>query len=449
MVHWQGIKMGYLLLALFLLWLLAYQLPLDPVIGKGLGLLSVIAVLWLSEAMHVTLTAILVPLLASGLGILSLPAALSHFANPVLFLFLGGFALAAALHAQGLDGYLAQRVIKLAGGRLNHAVWWLFIFTAFLSMWISNTATVAIMLPLAFGLLREVDAKQEPGTHCFVLLGVAYSANIGGMGALVGSPPNAIAAAYAGLGFLEWMRWGLPAMLLLLPVCWWLLYWVLKPRLDYPVAADLAQWQWQASRCGTLLLFLFIVGLWLFSAPLSALFGGFEQFDSGVALLAVVLVGGSGLASWRQIETQTEWGVLLLFGGGLCLSAVLQQSGASLFLAHHLLTWLSGAPLWLLLLAIASFVVFLTELASNTATAALMVPLFGSMAQLLGVDAGLMAIMVALAASCAFMLPVATPPNAMVFATGRVPQRQMIRVGLRLNLVCSLLLAAMVYLFGR
>lgn len=206
---------------------------------------------------------------------------------------------------------------------------------------------------------------------------------------------------------------------------------------------------WQASRCWTLLLFLFIVGLWLFSAPLSALFGGFEQFDSGVALLAVVLVGGSGLASWRQIETQTEWGVLLLFGGGLCLSAVLQQSGASLFLAHHLLTWLSGAPLWLLLLGIASFVVFLTELASNTATAALMVPLFGSMAQLLGVDAGLMAIMVALAASCAFMLPVATPPNAMVFATGRVPQRQMIRVGLRLNLVCSLLLAAMVYLFGR
>ncbi|MGL4207059.1 MAG: SLC13 family permease [Aeromonadaceae bacterium] len=449
MLHWQGIKLGYLSLALFLLWLLAYQLPLDPVIGKGLGLLSAIALLWLSEAMHVTLTALLVPLLASWLGIFSVPAALSHFANPVLFLFLGGFALAAALHAQGLDAYLAQGVIKLAGGRLSHAVWWLFLFTAFLSMWISNTATVAIMLPLALGLLRQVDAKQEPGTHCFVLLGVAYSASIGGMGALVGSPPNAIAAAYAGLGFLEWMRWGVPTMLLLLPISWLLLYLVLKPRLEHAIAADATPWQWLPSRCWTLILFAFIVGLWLFSAPLSARLGGFEQFDSWVALLALVLVGGAGLASWQQIEEQTEWGVLLLFGGGLCLSAALQQSGASLFLAQHLLAWLSGAPLWLLLLAIATFVVFLTELASNTATAALMVPLFGSMAQLLGVDAGLMAIMVALAASCAFMLPVATPPNAIVFATGRVPQRQMIRVGLRLNLVCSLLLAAMVYLFGR
>ena len=431
-------------LAACLLFLPNALLPLDPFIGKGIGLLSAIALLWLTEALHVTITALLVPILASLLGVLSLPDALLHFANPVLFLFMGGFALAAALHAQQLDRYLAESVILLSGGKLSRAVWLLFAVTAFMSMWISNTATVAIMLPLALGLLASMEEKSA-NTATFILLGVAYSANLGGMGSLVGSPPNAIAAAYSGMDFMGWLRWGLPVMLLLLPLSWLILYLLLRPALHQPIQGRTHEWHWSLSRCATLLLFALIVMLWLFSMPLGKWLGNFAQFDSLVALVAMVLVGGSGLASWKQIETQTEWGVLLLFGGGLCLSAALQQSGASLFLARELLAMLDGVSSWWIVLAIATFVVFLTELASNTATAALMVPLFGSMAGLLGVDPQMMAVLVALAASCAFMLPVATPPNAMVFATGRVPQRQMIRVGLVLNLCCSLLLATLVY----
>lgn len=436
--------------ALFLgLWL---WLPWPTTVSHGFALLVFIAFLWLTETLQVTLTALLVPIGAVLLQILTLPQALSHFANPVLYLFLGGFALAAALHRQQLDSYLAQRMIHLAGGRLSRAVWLLFLASGLLSMWISNTATVAIMLPLALGLLSDIDRQQQLNTHTFVLLGVAYSANLGGMGTLVGSPPNAIAAAHAYLGFFDWMRFGVPVMLILWPLALGILYLLLRPnlqhRLSVAVDADQSVWVWTRMRHWTLLIFGLTVLAWIFSQPLSRLLGNLDQFDSLVALVAVVAVGVSGVASWSDIERQTEWGVLLLFGGGLCLSATLQVSGTSAFLAQHMVSLFGHAPSWLVVLVIAIFVVFLTELASNTATAALMIPLFAPIASSLGLSPVVMAVMVALAASCAFMLPVATPPNAIVFATGRVPQRQMMRVGLVLNLFCSLVLTLLVTLFG-
>ena len=447
-----GVKWPLFGVACALFWGLWLWLPWPEDVSHGFALLVFIAFLWLTETLHVTLTALLVPIGAVVLQILTLPQALSHFANPVLYLVLGGLALAAALHRQQLDTYLALRMIHLAGGRLSRAVWLMFLASGLLSMWISNTATVAIMLPLALGLLNDIDRQRQLNTHTFVLLGVAYSANLGGMGALVGSPPNAIAAAYAHLGFFDWMRFGVPVMLILWPLALGILYLLLRPnlqhRLNLAEASEQPVWLWTRMRRLTLLIFGVTVLAWIFSQPLSRLLGNLDQFDSLVALVAIVAVGASGVASWPDIERQTEWGVLLLFGGGLCLSAVLQVSGTSAFLAQQMVSLFGGAPSWLVVLMIATFVVFLTELASNTATAALMVPLFAPIASSLGLSPVVMAVMVALAASCAFMLPVATPPNAMVFATGRVPQRQMMRVGLVLNIFCSLLLTLLVTLFG-
>ena len=447
-----GVKWPLFGVACALFWGLWLWLPWPAAVSHGFALLVFIAFLWLTETLQVTLTALLVPIGAVVLQILTLPQALSHFANPVLYLFLGGFALAAALHRQQLDSYLALRMIHLAGGRLSRAVWLLFLASGLLSMWISNTATVAIMLPLALGLLNDIGRQRQLNTHTFVLLGVAYSASLGGMGALVGSPPNAIAAAYAHLGFFDWMRFGVPVMLILWPLALVILYLLLRPNLQHQlsVAVDVDQpeWVWTRMRRLTLLIFGVTVLAWVFSQPLSRLLGNLDQFDSLVAMVAIVAVGASGVASWPDIERQTEWGVLLLFGGGLCLSAVLQVSGTSAFLAQQMVSLFGGAPSWLVVLVIATFVVFLTELASNTATAALMVPLFAPIASSLGLSPVVMSVMVALAASCAFMLPVATPPNAMVFATGRVPQRQMMRVGLVLNIFCSLVLTLLVTLFG-
>lgn len=447
-------KLAGLVVAGALLVGLPWVVPGEPAIRYGLTVLAVIATLWLTEAIHVSLTALLVPLLVAAFGLMPLGKALGAFAHPVIFLFLGGFSLAAALHTQQLDRYLATRVIDLAGGRPLRAILLLFLATAVLSMWISNTATVAIMLPLALGLLRRPGATVVPGTAIFVLLGIAYSGSLGGLGTLVGSPPNAIAAAYAGIQFKEWLLHGLPMMLLLWPLMIGILYLLLRPDIGSLALAmqqgaegDDERWVWTRHRQLTLLIFALTVAGWMGSGQLGPWLG-IDQMDTWVALLAIALLGLTRVAGWKEIEQQTEWGVLLLFGGGLCLSAMLQASGCSTYLAGLVLAWLQDMPVWLTLLAITYFVVFLSEMTSNTATAALMIPLLVPLAAPLGINPVAMAALIAMAASCAFMLPVATPPNALVFATGMVPQRRMMRCGVVLDLACGSLLATAIALFG-
>jgi sodium-dependent dicarboxylate transporter 2/3/5 len=408
----------------------------------GLALFALIGGLWMTQALHLSVTALLVPLLAAGAGLMDLRTALSAFAHPIIFLFLGGFALAAALQQQGLDRALAQSVLRLAGGRRALAVGLLFGLTALMSMWISNTATAAMVLPMALGLLGNPGPAGDgddigPRERVFVLLGVAYSASIGGMGTLVGSPPNAIAAAQAGIGFAEWMRFGIPLVILLMPLMAGVLFVVLRPRLGGRIALESgAPFQWTPSRRVTLLIFALTATGWIGAAPLGRALGINTDMDSWVALVAVVALVASRTLSWDTIERQTHWGVLLLFGGGLALSQVMQVSGASGFLATALVDTLQGASVFWLVLGVVAFVVFLTELVSNTASAALLIPIFLGVAQAMGLPGALLAVAIAVSASCAFMLPVATPPNALVFATDRVPQATMMRCGFVLNLAC-------------
>ncbi|WP_255852243.1 DASS family sodium-coupled anion symporter [Marinobacterium rhizophilum] len=440
-----GIK-GWILLAdIALFAILLVSLPFEADVNKGLSLLVFIAILWLTEAVHITITALMVPLLAAVMGILTTGAALSNFSNPIIFLFLGGFALAAAMHSQGLDKLIASRILRLAKGRLSVAVLLMFLTAAFLSMWISNTATAAMMLPLALGLLSCLDQEQHRSTYVFVLLGVAYSASIGGIATLVGSPPNAIAAAEVGLSFSDWMALGLPITLILLPVTIAMLYVLFRPRLNQQIESGQESIDWNGKRKVTLGIFALTVMLWVFSTPVSEALGGLSSFDTLVALLAIALIGLTRAADWQHIAKQTDWGVLLLFGGGLTLSNVLRDTGTSLFLANFLATLLESANPFVILLTITAFVVFLTELASNTASAALLVPVFAAVAQSLGLTPVMVASVIAVSASCAFMLPVATPPNAIVFGSGLIRQGQMMKAGFCLNLACIGLLACYFY----
>jgi sodium-dependent dicarboxylate transporter 2/3/5 len=420
----------------------------------ALALFVAIGGLWLTQALPLAVTALAVPLGAVLLGLASPSAALAPFAHPVIFLFLGGFALAAALQTQGLDRALAARVLRLARGRMLHAVLMLCALAAMLSMWISNTATAAMLLPLALGLMRSQETPPcgaadggRPASRLgvrersFVLLALAYSASIGGLGTPVGSPPNAIAAAQGGIGFAQWMKVGVPAVLLLWPLMLALLWWMLRPALGHhrPAQAGAGQeppWEWTRARLLTVTIFGLTVLGWLLGAPLARALGIEADADALVALAAIVALTASGVIGWREMESRVQWGVLLLFGGGLALSAVMQSSGASRLLAEGVLGLVQGAPLWLVLAGIVAFVVFLTELVSNTASAALLVPIVLPMAQALGLPPAAAAAAIALAASCAFMLPVATPPNAIVYATDQVPQSQMSRCGLVLNLAC-------------
>lgn len=441
-------RKAWILLANIVLFFVLYNsLPFAADVTTGLSLLVFIAVLWLTEAIHVSMTAILVPIMAVALGVFETPTALSNFANPIIFLFLGGFALAAALQAQGLDQAIANKVLTIAQGKMSVAVMMLFGVTAGLSMWISNTATTAMMLPLVLGILHKVNNQKDHSTYVFVLLGIAYCASIGGIATIVGSPPNAIAAAEAGLSFADWMKLGLPVTLVLLPVAVLVLYFLTKPNLNHSFEADKRGFEWTTPRVLTIAIFALTVSAWIFSKPLNAMLGGLSKFDSIVALSAIVLLGAARVVKWKEVEKTADWGVLLLFGGGICLSNVLKETGTSVFLANHLSNALTGSGLFFTMLGVVAFVIFLTEFASNTASAALLVPVFATIAEALGVSPVALSALIAIAASCAFMLPVATPPNAIVFGSGHIEQRDMMRVGMYLNLVCIVVLAIFTRLF--
>ncbi|WP_276224910.1 DASS family sodium-coupled anion symporter [Pasteurella multocida] len=429
-------------------------LPFDAKANKGLALLVFIAVLWLTEALHVTVTALLVPLLAIGLGLVATKNALAAFADPTIFLFFGGFALATALHIQKLDRMIANKIMALARGKLFVASIYLFSITAFLSMWMSNTATAAMMLPLAMGVLSQMDREANHNTYVFILLGIAYSANIGGMGTLVGSPPNAIVASQLKLTFSDWLQYGLPIMLILMPLMIGTLYLVFKPKLNVRFEKHFEVIEMNKSRIITLCIFVTIALCWVFSSQINPMLSnllGLEKkmasFDSVVALLAAVVICSTGVATWKQIQDNTDWGVLMLFGGGLTLSAVLRDSGASKILADGIVFLIEGGHFYLIGLLVAAFIIFLTEFTSNTASAAFLVPIFISIAQSLGMPELGLALIIGLGASCAFMLPVATPPNAIVFGTGEIRQSEMVRVGVLLNIVCIFVIATVGYLF--
>lgn len=404
----------------------------------GLVMLWTIAFLWISETFHITITALLVPILAVALGLMDMQGALAGFAHPIIFLFLGGFALAAALQVQGLDQWLAQSVLRLTDGRLGRAVVLLAAVTVPLSFWISNTAVTAMMLPLMLGLIAQ-KPDLPLRTQSFSLLLIAYSATIGGMGTVVSSPPNAIVAAELGLDFVQWLYVGIPMVLLLWPLMLTVLYVVLRP--DFAggrVAIDHQPFEWTAQRKMLLVIFALTASGWMLGHPLSQWLG-VRDTDSWVALIAVVLLTATGVAGWKDIERSADWGVLLLFGGGLTLSAVLGGSGASEFLGFSLARLTEGWGPVLLMLALVAFVQFFGEITSNTAATALLVPIFIALpSDVVSPTQAVLA--VGICASCAFMLPVATPPNALVHGTGKVPQKTMMRVGLVLNLSCTVLL---------
>ncbi len=437
-----------------LFFVLLFSLPFEENANKGLALLVFIAILWLTETLNVSVTAILVPVLSIFLGLVSTHEALVSFSNPIIFLFFGGFALATALHKQKLDQIIANKIMALARGKLLIAALYLFGITAFLSMWMSNTATAAMMLPLAMGILSQLDRNTYHNTYVFILLGIAYSASIGGLGTVVGSPPNAIVASQLNLNFIEWMKYGFPMMLMLLPLMVGALYIVFRPRLHFYFEQDLTKIPMTKERIITLAIFVSISVLWVFSKQLnpiiSSLMGlknNIANFDSVIALLAVIIICVTQSARWKDIQSNTDWGVLMLFGGGITLSMVLKNSGASKVLADGIVFLIQGGHFYFIGLLVASFIVFLTEFTSNTASAALLVPIFISIAQSLGVSELGLALIVGIGASCAFTLPVATPPNAIVFGTGEVRQKDMIRVGLVLNVLSILLLSVMAYFF--
>ena len=425
-------------------WLAA---PQPHALRFGLALFVLIAALWMTQAIPLAVTALLVPLLAVLAGVQQPQAALAPFAHPILFLFLGGFALAAALRKQGLGRALAHAVLRLARGHRGGSIVLLAGVTAVLSLWMSNTATAMLMLPLALGLVDAQEDGMGPQEQSFTFLAMTYSTALGGMASIVSTPPNAMAAAHSGAGFLEWFVRVGPLSIVLWVLMLGLLYVTLRPRLSGRVQVAPVDFTWTRERAWAAVIFAATVVGWAASAPLGRMLGIQADMHAVVALAAVAALVVTGVIGWSELEKEVQWGVLLLFGGGLALSEVMGASGGSAFLVQRLLGVLQGAPGVLVLLGVVAFVVLLSELMSNTASAALALPLFMPLAPAIGVSPLAMAAAIALAASCGFMLPVATPPNALVFGTGRVSQGTMMRCGWKLDLAAIVLITTAAYWF--
>jgi len=427
-------------------------------LAATLGLTGWCALWWVLEPVKAPVTALL-PLAAFPvLGVLDARQVAQSYGHELILLLGGGFMLSRALERSGAHRRLALAMVRAFGGRSGRALLFGFIAaTGVVSMWISNTATTLLMLPVAMAILQHYPDER---LRAPLVLGIAYGASVGGLGTPIGSPPNLVfmqvysETTGARYGFLDWMAVGVPVVLLFLPL---MALWLGRGLAGSPAAALPRSGAWTAAERRVLWVFAFTALAWVLrSEP----FGGWSTWldlpganDASVALLAVVALcvipdgRGSRLLDWETAE-RVPWGALVLFGGGIALASAFQSSGLSDAVASAL-SGLSALPLPLLLFGIVGGVVLLSEIASNTATAVLLMPILAATGVAVGVDPALFMFPAVLAASVGFMLPVATAPNAIAYGSGAVDARRMLREGAVLDIVGVGVLCAVCYVaFG-
>ncbi|CUH89940.1 Na(+)/dicarboxylate symporter [Phaeobacter sp. CECT 5382] len=408
------------------------------------GLAFTMALWWLTEALPLPATALLPLAVAPLLGIADLSEIATSFGHPLIFLFLGGFLLAKAIEKSGLHERMAFTLLRIAGERPDRILASIMLTTAFLSLWISNTASAMVVTPIAAAVAASQTERPEFGTA--LMLGVAFAATIGGMGSLIGTPPNAIFAAHLStaygieVGFARWAAVGVPTAIVMLAIAWWVLS-RFTPRLQagklkISFGEGLGKMRVSERRVG------FIAGLtalaWISRPMFEALFPTLALTDAGIAMLASIALfiipsgHGERLLDWDTVAT-LRWDVLILFGGGLALAGILDQTGLAVWIGGQI-EILNQLPVILLLFIMATVIVYVGELASNTAMAAIFLPIAGAVAVSLNTDPVTFMLPLALAASIGFMLPVATPPNAIVFVSPSVTRGDMLRAGAPLDL---------------
>ena len=422
------------------------------------------AVLWVTEAIPIPVTALLPLALFPLLEVMPLDQVTANYAHHLVFLFLGGFWLAAAVQHSGLHRRIALHVLRLVGSHVDHIVLGFMAATAFLSMWLSNTATTMMMLPIALAVVARLGDESPKGFSRVLMLGLAYAASIGGVATLVGSPPNAVLAGVAQqtlgieIGFGRWLLIGLPLTLLMLPIGWWYLTRVNSRLAHTPVHAGhqlISEELRQLGKAGSaekrvLAVFAGVAFLWIFKGlfPLE-LISGLRDSSIAIAGALLLFVVPDGTARGRPLldwptAAKIPWDILILFGGGFALAQGFQQSGLTGWIGQQM-DFLSGTHAFVLLAVVAVVTLFLTEITSNTATASMLLPVVAGIASAAAQDPLAPMIAAALAASFAFMLPVATPPNAIVFASRQVSMAEMARAGLWMNLVGIILICCLVW----
>ena len=407
---------------------------------------GICAVFWVLEPIPIAATSLLPFAVFPFAGVASHKEVAHAYGHHLILLLMGGFILSKAIESVGVHRRIALGLVRATGGTPRRLVLGFMLASALCSMWISNTATALMLLPVALAVLQDQEGAP---LRTPLLLGIAYAASIGGMGTPIGTPPNVFFVAYAkdhlgiDYSFLRWMGFALPAVCVLIPLAW--LY-LCRHLEDGETAIDVPKpGPWTSAERRVSIIFAITALAWMFrNAPLggwSGLLGTPGVGDSTIALAGVVALflvrdrEGQVLLTWKQAES-IPWGLLLLFGGGIAIAHGFGSSGLGGLVGAGLAQMVSG-PLPLVVLGVCLGVTFMTEVVSNTATTNLLVPLLFAAASSAGVDPERLLVPATLSASCAFMLPVATAPNAIVFGTGHVSAKEMYREGLALNLVAA------------
>ena len=458
----------------------------------GVATVSVVilvATWWVTEALPLPATSLLPLALFPLLGVVGIEDAAAPYANDLIFLFMGGFMLALAMQRWGLHRRIALLTVRAVGTNPVQMIGGFMLATGFLSMWVSNTATTVAMLPIGLSVLvlvlgdegaepggeageEEVEQEQLTGSGASnfatcLMLAIAYAASIGSLATLIGTPPNLFMASFLeeeydiDIGFGEWMLVGLPLAVIFLFVAWVVLTrFVYPPEID-EIAGGAEIIQEQLDEMGpvsrgekvVLTVFVLTASAWILNSVLPSFFESLEPIlagveDAGIAMIAAIVLfaipidlrNGVFALDWETAR-QLPWGILLLFGGGLSMANAVSETGVDVWIGS-LVSGLGGIPIWILIGIVIVVVILLTELTSNTATTATFLPILAGAAIGLNLDVLAFAVPAALAATCAFMIPVATPPNAIVFGSGHITIVQMVRAGVWLNLIGAILIFA-------
>lgn len=424
---------------------------------------------WILEVFPIFITALLPMVFFPALGVLSVQETFMPYASPIVFLFLGGFIIALAMEERRLHERISYGLIRLTGTKPRQIIMGFMIATALVAMWISNTATAVMLLPIALSVSRLLEEQTDDKVllgrfRLLLMLGIAYAANIGGTMTLIGTPPNLVFAGYyfetfgVDFPFSRWFIFGIPTGTILLFATYQLLTKVIYPIKGNEIEGvkELIQKKWQdmgkmtRPEISVLVVFAMTVSLWVFAQPINELIGKRVLNNTNIAMLGglamfitpVNWAKGEFILEWKS-TVKLPWGILILFGGGLTLAKGLEAAGIIQSIGDYIAANLSLSP-WLLVLLLTAFALFATEVMSNVALVTVLLPVVIGIGESTGVDPLLLAIPVTLAASCAFMMPISTPPNAVVYSSGYVSVKQMMRAGLWLNIISIAVIVSLV-----
>lgn len=445
-------------LGVFLFLLIFFLTGGKSLFWNAIALGGLMIFFWIFEIISIYVTALFPLIIAIPLGLLETKDLASAYGNGNVYLFFGGFVLALGLEKWKVHEQIARRIVSIVGNSKPRILLGFLMSTGLLSMWISNTATALMMLPMAVAIINAMPiAHQKSKFSLFLLLSIAYAASIGGMATLVGSPPNTQMASILEqnfnihISFWDWMKVGIPLSISLLIVVFVVFYIMLGKERNDVHDFKLEKQAWTNEQYRAMAIFGIVVILWSFK-DLIVNWTGFSYRDESAAIFGAILLfivpsksENKPLLDWKDTE-KLPWGILLLFGGGLALAAMLEKNGVVIEMTKVFTNYKDVSFLTILFIVV-TIAIFATEIMSNLALVTIFVPIVAAFAQESGFPILQLCLPLTLAASCAFMLPVGTPPNAIVFSSGLIKIHQMARIGFILNIVSTLLVVGFSYFF--